>query len=147
MGKVTHGLGKPPLYSHWVNMKTRCFNKNNPKYKDYGARGITICEEWLDFKVFYEWAMSHGYAEGLSIERIDVDGNYCPDNCKWITMSEQAKNKRTNVYLTYNGITDTVAGWTKRIGCGRETLRERLKRGWSVEKTLTVTFRREVISK
>lgn len=145
-GHTTHGLGKPPLYSHWVNMKTRCFNKNNAKYKDYGGRGITICQEWLNFKIFYEWAMNNGYRKGLSIERIDVNGNYCPENCTWITMAEQARNKRTCKYITFNGITDTVTGWTNRVGFARETIRERLKRGWTVEQALT-TPRKGVRSK
>ena len=138
MGKVTHGLGKPPTYSHWVNMKTRCFNKNSKKYPRYGGRGITICQEWLDFKNFHEWAMSHGFKPGLSIERIDNNGNYEPSNCCWITMAEQAKNKYTNHYITYNGVTDTIKGWTKRLGLKKNTLYARINDyGWPIEKALT----------
>lgn len=144
-GHTTHGLGKPPLYSHWVNMKTRCLNKNNAKYKIYGGRGITICEEWLDFKNFHDWAMSNGFIDGLTLERIDVNGNYCPENCTWIPMVEQAKNKRTCTYLIHNGMRDTVAGWTKRMGYGRETIRERLKRGWSVKRAIETEPNRKVV--
>lgn len=137
-GHRTHGLGKPPTYTHWVNMKTRCFNRNNAKYKDYGGRGIKVCEEWLDFKNFHEWAMSHGFEPGLSIDRIDNDGDYEPANCRWITMAAQAANKRSCRYITYNGITDTIAGWTRRLGMKKNTLRARLNDyGWSIEKALT----------
>lgn len=130
-----HGLGKPPTYTHWVNMKTRCYNKNNPKYKTYGGRGIKICPEWMDFKVFHNWAINNGFKPELSIERIDNEGDYCPENCRWATMLEQAKNKRTNKMITYNGITDTLQGWTKRLGFRKNTLRVRIvELGWSVEK-------------
>ena len=116
-------------------MKTRCYNENNPKYKNYGGRGIEVCDEWLDFKNFHEWAISHGFEKGLSLERIDNDKGYCPENCRWATMLEQAKNKRTNIMITYNGITDTLQGWTKRLGFRKNTLRVRIVQlGWGVEK-------------
>lgn len=138
MGHVTHGLGKPKTYSHWVNMKTRCLNPRNGKYKDYGARGIKICEEWFDFAKFHNWAIANGFDPNLTLDRIDVNGNYCPENCRWITHAKQASNKRTNVFITYNGITDTVTGWTKRLGFKKNTLQARLKTyGWSVEKALS----------
>lgn len=142
-GHFTHGLGKPNTYSHWVNMKTRCFNSRNPKYKDYGGRGITICKEWLEFKNFHEWALSHGYKEGLTLDRIDVNGNYEPSNCRWITAAEQAKNKRTCRLITYNGITDTIKGWTERLGFKKNTLRVRLVNlKWDVEKAFTTPINR-----
>lgn len=141
-GHYTHGLGKPATYSHWYNMKTRCLNKNNPKYKRYGARGIKICDEWLNFKNFHEWAINNGFKDGLTIERIDNNGDYCPENCKWIPMAEQAKNKECNIMITYNGITDTLQGWTKRLGFKKNTLRARIcDYGWSIEKALTTPIR------
>lgn len=146
-GHITHGLGKPPTYSHWYNMKTRCFNQNNPKYKNYGARGITVCKEWISFVNFHNWAISNGFRKDLTLERIDVNSNYCPENCTWIPMEQQAKNKRTNRMITYNGITNTINGWAKRLGFKKETIRNRLNYlGWSVEKALTTPVK-EVIKK
>lgn len=136
-GHYTHGLGKPKTYSHWVNMKTRCLNKNNVKYKDYGGRGIKVCDEWLNFENFHYWAINNGFKSDLTLERINVNGNYEPNNCKWIPMIEQAKNKRNSRLITYNGITDTIQGWTKRLNFKKNTLRARLNNNWSVEKAFT----------
>ena len=105
----THGLGKTRLYSLWSKMKDRCFRKNNPAYKWYGGRGITICKEWIeDFINFYNWAMDNGYNDDLSIDRIDVNGNYEPSNCRWIPLKEQALNTRTTKFLTYKGFRCTM---------------------------------------
>jgi hypothetical protein len=85
------------LYRIWKNMKTRCFNQKVKSYKDYGGRGITICDEWCNsFEAFETWALSNGYADDLTIDRINNDWNYCPDNCKWATKKEQANNKRNS---------------------------------------------------
>lgn len=91
----THGMTNTRLYDTWRAMKARCYNPANPNYKYYGGRGITICDEWKnDFPKFHDWAMSHGYAEDLTIDRINNDGNYEPSNCRWATTAEQNKNKR-----------------------------------------------------
>ena len=91
----THGMRKTRLYRIWGCMKNRCYQKSYHGFKHYGGRGITVCDEWRNsFEAFYEWAMANGYAEHLTIDRIDVNGNYCPDNCKWATMADQNKNKR-----------------------------------------------------
>ena len=91
----THGLGYTKLYKIWTSMKNRVFNVKNTKYRDYGARGITICDDWKsDVKSFYDWAMSNGYLDGLSLDRIDNSGNYCPENCRWTTQTIQCRNQR-----------------------------------------------------
>lgn len=91
----SHGMSKARLYRIWKAMHTRCYNKNFPAFQYYGGRGIQISEEWRsDFVSFHDWAMTHGYADNLTIDRIDTNGNYCPTNCRWVTMAEQNRNKR-----------------------------------------------------
>lgn len=137
----THGMTNSRLYGIYNNMKQRCCDKNNRSYKRYGGRGITVCDEWLSnnngFINFYNWAMENGYQDNLSIDRINNDGNYEPSNCRWVTMLEQANNRRDNRYITYNGETKNIAQWSEQLGVNHMTLRGRLARGWSVEKTLT----------
>lgn len=132
-----HGLSNTKLMNIWRSMKDRCYNPNNKAYRIYGAEGKTVCEEWEDnFRAFYDWAMVSGYKEGLTIERIDGTKGYSPDNCKWATRTEQANNIRNNHLITYNGVTHTIAEWAriKNISCS--TLRQRLHRGWTIERTL-----------
>ena len=97
VANMTHGLKGTRLYRIWIDMKGRCYNPKATCHKDYGGRGITVCDEWKDnFQAFYDWAMPNGYRDDLSIDRIDVNGNYEPSNCRWATASEQQKNKRKN---------------------------------------------------
>ena len=124
----THGLCNTRLYRVWAGMKQRCYNANK-KYDLWRGRGIEVCPEWRDsFVNFYEWAMANGYAEGLSIDRIDNDGDYSPENCRWATWTQQANNRRSTMYATHNGETMPVPEWARRIGVKPSVLRERLER-------------------
>ncbi len=126
---MKHGLSKTRLYGIWRDMKKRCYCQSCKGYKNYGGRGITICSDWLhDFQTFYNWAMDNGYAENLSIDRINVNGNYEPSNCRWATKKEQANNKRNNHFLTLNGKTQTITQWANEIGVTDTTVHSRLKR-------------------
>ena len=103
---TTHGLYHHPLHGIWNGMKIRCYDKNRKQYKNYGGRGIEVCDEWKnDFKAFYDWAMANGYQKGLSIDRIDNDGDYCPENCRWADNFTQANNSRQCHYIQYDGRT------------------------------------------
>lgn len=135
----THGDSqRERLYTIWANMKSRCFNKNNKDYEVYGGRGITICEEWKeDYVAFKEWALSNGYNNNLTIDRINVDKNYSPSNCRWVDMVTQENNRTNNHMLDFNGEYHTVQEWSRITGINASTLYTRLSRGWSVEKTLT----------
>ena len=123
------------------NMKSRCTNPNNTHYKYYGARGITVCEEWQHVDKFREWAYNNGYKPGLTIDRIDVNGNYEPSNCRWITRQEQSYNKTNNHLITYKGETKCLIQWAKEVGIDHRTIQVRLKSGWTVEKALTTSVK------
>ena len=138
-----HGLTNTHLFRTWSNAKSRCEDVNSIPFKDYGGRGIVVCEEWRkDFLAFYEWAIANGYKKGLTLDRIDNNKGYSPENCRWTTMKEQSNNRRNNVYLVFNGEEKTVSQWAESIGISRETLYKRLNHGWSVEKTLGTPARK-----
>ena len=119
------------IYKLWSHVKDRCYCKNNKDYKNYGARGIKVCEEWKnDFMSFYNWSMAHDYADDLTIDRIDVNGNYEPSNCRWVTPKEQARNRRNNKFITYNNETHCISEWAEKIGIPRKCLEHRI-RNWS----------------
>lgn len=129
----THGKCYTPLYHIWMSMKARCYRESDCGYTNYGARGITICDEWKnDFLAFEEWSLQHGYKQGLSIDRIDNNGRYAPDNCRWVSSEVQANNKRNTRYLTVDGVTKPIAVWAKERNIPVERIRDRiLKLGWS----------------
>lgn len=132
-----HNMCETPLYYVWQAMKQRCYNCNNTRYKNYGGRGIKVCDEWVDnFEEFCNWALFSGYETDLTLDRIDVNGNYCPENCRWITNEEQQNNTTKNVFLEYNGQKLTISQWAKKLNLDRNTLNGRLKKGWSIEKAL-----------
>lgn len=138
-----HGMSNTRLYHIWEGMKRRCKNPKAKNYKNYGGKGISICDEWdRSFEVFYEWAMANGYEDGLTLDRIDVNGNYEPSNCRWASWEEQENNRSNNKYIEYNGQTKTIAEWTRIFGKPRHIVYHRLKRGWSIEKALTTEVRK-----
>lgn len=143
MGKESlfkHGHGGERIYRIWVHMRERCEKPNVREYEHYGGRGITVCDEWKNnFEPFYEWAITHGYEESLTIDRIDTNGNYEPSNCRWSTKKAQANNRRNNRFLTYNGQCKNVTQWAEEKGINPNTLFTQLERGWSVERALEVT--------
>ena len=129
------GERKTRLQNIWGNMKTRCYNKNDKRYHRYGGRGIEIYEEWKNnFSAFRDWAMSNGYADDLTIDRINNDGNYEPSNCRWVTDKEQANNRSNNHYVTYKGETLSLTKWSEKLNIGYDVTKRRLARGWSVER-------------
>jgi hypothetical protein len=136
--KEKHSMSYSRLYRIWHGMLERCNNKNHVYFDDYGGRGIDVCDDWKsDFRKFMDWSLSNGYSEKLTIDRIDNNKGYSPDNCKWSTMKEQRNNTRANRNLTYNGITMNVTQWAEMLGISRNTLFSRLRKGWNVEKALS----------
>lgn len=132
-----HGYWKHRLYGIWAGIKQRCLNPKCNTYKYYGARGITICQEWTTFNSFLKWALPSGYKNELTIERIDCNGNYKPGNCTWIPMEEQSGNTRRSHLLTWKGKTQNIAKWAKDTGLCFETIRRRIAYGWDIERALT----------
>lgn len=115
------------IYSIWRGMLWRC-DKQNQSKNSYSRRGISVCEEWHDYKTFKDWAIANGYADGLSIDRIDYYGNYEPNNCRWVTPLEQANNKSNNHLITHDNKTMTLAEWARELGINYSTLRSRINR-------------------
>lgn len=133
---LTHGMSHTPLHNIWCGMNNRC-NPNHKSAKGYGKRGITICKEWASFENFRDWALQNGYEEGLTIERKDVNGNYCPENCTWITLAKQARNRRTTRWVEYQGRTMSLAEAAEFAGLPYKQVHFRLKKGWSLERALS----------
>lgn len=134
-----HGLSKTRIYHLFQNMKQRCYNPNAENYKIYGGRGIRVCDEWLHpdgFEKFYEWAISNGYNDNLSIDRIDVNGDYSPMNCRWANDETQYNNTRKSVYLTFDNKTQSAAQWAREIGVDRHTIYGRIRKGLPIEEVL-----------
>jgi hypothetical protein len=130
--------GRSRLYQIWTGMKSRCFNSGNDSFDHYGGRGITICEEWLTFEVFKVWALANGYSDALTIERKNNNGNYEPTNCTWIHKADQRRNTTRVPGIIFRGERKTIRQWATFFRMSHTTLRCRLKRGWDMEKAITV---------
>lgn len=133
------------LWEIYHGMKKRCLNKNDARYKDYGGRGIEICHEWLlSFDNFADWAKNNGYDDDLTIERINVNGNYEPENCEWITLKQQARNKRDTIWVTYHGVEKPLIEWCETLGLDYDTIHDRITaRNWDVEKAFETPSQRK----
>lgn len=133
---TSHGETKTRLYRIWDCMRNRCLDADHPQYKDYGGRGITVCDEWSSFEVFKEWAVANGYKNDAkrgdcTLDRIDVSGDYEPSNCRWVDMKTQGRNRRNNHMLTINGETHCIAEWGEIANIIPSRISKRLVRGWS----------------
>ena len=128
------------LYTAWLNMRSRCYSVNNIMYQNYGGRGICVCDEWRNsFENFMSWANGNGYQEGLTLERINVDGNYEPSNCTWITKTEQYLNRTDSHKITAFGKTQTIKEWSDESGLKYDTIERRINQyGWSAEEAVTI---------
>lgn len=152
---IFYGRSAHPLHKIWDAMFDRCENPNNPMFPIYGGRGITVCKEWRDFQKFVKWSNSiGGKPDGYSLDRIDPNWNYCPENCRWASAETQQNNKRTNRYLTYNGETLSLSQWSRKLGISRWAIQYRFMQGWSAEDILEIPlnhrkdeYRRKVLQK
>ncbi len=132
--RYKHGMSNTRIYGCWKNMKSRCYSANNKRYKNYGGRNISVCDKWVhNFDEFYKWALLNGYNDTLTIERIDVNGNYSPQNCKWIPFYEQQLNTTRSRYVTYKEQTHTLAEWARIFDMPPHIVCGRLTKGWTME--------------
>lgn len=140
---LKHGMSKTRLYSIYMGMMDRCYRRKNGEFFRYGGRGIQVCEQWKNSKEdFFEWAKSNGYRDDLTIDRINSNLNYSPENCRWATKQEQSFNTRNNVFIEYKGITKARAEWARLHGIKPATLVQRLKRGLSMDEALELKSKR-----
>ena len=131
----THGLTKMPIYTVWKNMLKRCLYEGSKDYYLYGARGISVCDRWLKFQNFFDDIGDVPFALA-QLDRIDCDGNYEPDNCRWSTATENMRNRRGNNYITFEGETHCVTEWEEKCGMPRNMITTRLKAGWDLFKAM-----------
>lgn len=135
---LKHGMCKTRIHRIWMQIHARCNAKTGKNYEWYAERGITVCDEWSEFQNFYQWSISNGYADDLSIDRIDVDKGYSPENCRWADAITQANNKRNNFKIEYAGRTQTVPQWARETGLTPNTIRYRILHGWDPADALTI---------
>ena len=148
--QIRHGLSHTRLHRIWHSMYCRCYYSSTNQYKNYGGKGIKVCDEWKHiegFINFYNWAISNGYSDELTLDRIDNGKDYCPENCRWSTLKEQSNHRTNNVFYTYKGKTKTSKQWCDEYGISQTTLNDRLNRGWTLEQALNIStkgFHRKV---
>ena len=139
---------KKRLYKVYKSMIHRCYYPSGPQYKNYGEKGIVVCEEWLEnYYAFENWALSNGYDANApkfqcTLDRIDSKGNYCPENCRWASMKEQLNNTSQNVWITANGLTLNIQQWADKLGVLHSTLQSRKRLGWSDEEIINTPIRK-----
>lgn len=144
---ATHGQSRTRLYRIWKAMKGRCENPHKQDFHLYGGRGISVCEEWHSFEPFRDWANDAGYSDAMSIDRIDVNGNYCPENCRWATIDEQARNKRNTRFLTIDGVTKRLSQWAAEAGLTRSAMYKRISEGLSGRDLIAPSKRKGMVSR
>ena len=140
----THGMTGKRIHGIWKNVMARCLwtHKDGRNFRRYKERGITVCDEWKVFEVFLKWSLDNGYRNGLTIDRINNDGPYSPENCRWATRREQSNNTSSNHYITFNGKTLSIADWSRETGIRASTIQSRIVRcGWTEEKALTTPIK------
>lgn len=145
-GKKRSGYStSEPLYALWKGIISRCENPANNRFHRYGGRGIEVCKDWRDYETFRDWATSHGYRKGLQLDRINTDGDYEPDNCRFVTPKDQNRNRTNNRLVTAFGVTKTLVEWAedRRSAVPYKVLWERLQDGWSFDRALTEPMRRK----
>lgn len=141
---IIHGKTNTKIYNVYKAICRRCYYSKDMSYKNYGARGIAVCNEWKDdFMAFYNWSVCNGYKEGLQIDRIDNNGNYEPSNCRWVTCKENCNNRRSNIYITYKGMTKTATEWADYLGVNRKAFNSRLRRKWDIDRVFNQPYRRK----
>lgn len=136
--KYKHGETKTRLYRIWSGMFSRCYTTRPKFVASYVSRNIAVCDEWKDYEAFRNWAISNGYRNDLTIDRINVNGNYEPSNCRWVSQKVQQNNRSNNHLLTFNGRTQTLSQWADELGMRAMALQHRIARGWTVEQALTI---------
>lgn len=147
----THGGRKERLYLVWMDMRRRCRDPKDVEYENYGGRGISVCDEWQSYEPFRAWAMSHGYDETAkqgqcTLDRIDTNKGYYPENCRFVDMKVQCNNKRNNCLVTYNGKTQTAAQWERELWLKRGSVAKKIKQGCSVEKALKIEMQGSMVA-
>ena len=135
---TSHGLSESRIYDIWKELKQRCTNESNIKYKYYGEKGITVCDEWANsFISFYNWSIENGYNESLTIDRIDSNKGYNPSNCRWVSYKVQNNNKGNNVRIEMDGVVKTISEWCECYNVPFRRVSDRIRKGWDLRKALT----------